>query len=105
MSWTSQDGQPVPFRYEVSPMQKVNTFEPKPLQQGADWMALRYSVLGAAAADHFHELPSSSNCSLLWEAATICCVCCCWLIEFAKRTYLTDLFCLRWRLALAFQQT
>jgi len=63
-------------------MQKVNTFEPKALQQGADWMALRYSVLGAAAADRFHELPSSSNCSLLWEAA-ICCVSCCLLLEFA----------------------
>ncbi|CAE7389856.1 unnamed protein product [Symbiodinium sp. CCMP2592] len=54
------------FRYTVEANAKVNCFEPKALEEGAD---ARSSQLGAAMRGRFTKYPlSGPNCALLWEA-------------------------------------
>ncbi|CAE7395205.1 unnamed protein product [Symbiodinium sp. CCMP2592] len=54
------------FRYTLEPNAKLNCFEPKALEEGAD---ARSSQLGAAMRGRFTKYPlSGPNCALLWEA-------------------------------------
>ena len=60
-----QEGAPVPFRYGITPKQKVNTFEPKIPSEPPS----RASMLGAVMCKHFNEYPLAGEMTrVLWEA-------------------------------------
>lgn len=65
-----QDGAPLPFRYQLSPMAKINCFDPRDLPAGSDKMDLRPTMLGVVFKSHFSSLPSKMT-QLLWEALCV----------------------------------
>lgn len=55
------------FRYAVSTLPKINSFDPKGVSAEANMMDLRPSVFGAVYKGHLRSLPNSMAV-LSWEA-------------------------------------
>ena len=57
-----------PFRYDISPCAKINSFEPKALE---DLATCRASQIGAAMTSCFQDygIYTSNMYRMLWEAA------------------------------------
>ena len=55
------------------PKNKVSCFEPKRLNADLDRKNMRYSMLGAVAHGHYHELAAAptSLCKVVWEAVSL----------------------------------
>lgn len=62
-----KDGNAQNFRYDVKPKAQVSVFEPKDVPEGTDPLAMRATMLGAKAKNHFKKLPMSSMASQIWE--------------------------------------
>lgn len=65
--WQEGGGEPLPFRYKVTPKATINVFEPRALPPNSDINSLRGTMLGAAIGGHFDKLPKQSA-ALVWEA-------------------------------------
>lgn len=61
------DGAPMAFRYGVTPLPKINAFDPKGVSPDQNLMDLRPTVFGAVYKGHFRKLPTSMA-TVTWEA-------------------------------------
>ena len=64
----SQNGEPMSFRYNVVPGEKLNCFTPEALPENTDKMSIRATQFGGSLAGEFHCFPQSLFCRTLWEA-------------------------------------
>lgn len=64
---SQDDGAPMAFRYGVTPLPKINAFDPKGVSPDQNLMDLRPTVFGAVYKGHFRKLPTSMA-TVTWEA-------------------------------------
>lgn len=62
-------GDPITFRYDVTPKSKISTLMVKDVAAGADLMNMRPTMLGALWATKLTSLPKTPAASILWEAS------------------------------------
>eukprot|EP00438_Fugacium_kawagutii_P022970 Skav217638 [mRNA] locus=scaffold73:25285:27312:+ [translate_table: standard] len=55
------------YRYRLTPKEKINSFKPRPLEDGVDKDNLRAAVFGAIYHQRYNAVPMSSYCRVVWE--------------------------------------
>lgn len=60
----------MPFRYDVTPLPKINTFIAKPIPSDANKMELRASLLGAMFKGSYTSMPTAMA-QIAWEAPSV----------------------------------